>query len=118
MVKFESKQKTSQWTTLIIIDSQAVKNPWNASAASNGFCFYKATNGITGHWAGHNLGFPLFTHCPRANVTDNQGLIEMLSQNMDYVRHKPVDIAKTTILLDHGYHPDTIQQALELICAG
>ena len=39
----------------------------------------------------------------------------MLSQNIDYFRDKPAELAKTTILLDHGYHPDTIQQALEKI---
>ena len=66
----------------------------------------------------YSFGFPLFTHCPRAKVTDDQGLIERLSQNMDYFRYKSVEMAKTTILLDHGYHRDTIQQALELICAG
>lgn len=100
---------------MIIIDSQAVKNTCNASAASNGFCFYKATNGIKRHLAVDSLGFPFFTHCTRANITDDQGLIEMLSQNIDYFRHKPVELAMTTILLDHGYHPDKIQQALEAI---
>ena len=39
----------------------------------------------------------------------------MLSQNMDYFRQKPVELAKTTILLDHGHHPEVIQQALEEI---
>ncbi len=128
----------------MIIDSQAVKNTCNASAASNGFCFYKATNGrnfagrsfiqqsfaIKRHLAVDSLGFPFFTHCTRANVSDDQGLIEpnsdggsfsrqnlaeMLSQNIDYFRQKPVELPKTTILLDHGYHPETIQRALEQI---
>lgn len=113
-VRVQAKKK-SQWTTLMIIDSQAVKNTCNASAASNGFCFYKATNGIKRHLAVDSLGFPFFTHCTRANVTDDQGLIEMLSQNIDYFRDKPAEMAKTTILLDHGYHPATIQRALEKV---
>ena len=46
---------------------------------------------------------------------DDQGLIEMLSQNIDYCRQKPANLAHTTILLDHGYHPDTIQPALEKV---
>jgi hypothetical protein len=33
-----------------------------------------------------------FTHCTKANVSDDQGLIEMLSQNLDYFRAKPVNI--------------------------
>ncbi len=45
-------------TTLIIIDSQAVKNTCNASVKSKGFCFYKATNGIKRHLAVDSLGFP------------------------------------------------------------
>jgi len=38
------------------------------------------------------------------------GLIEMLTQNLDYFRSKPVNIPKITILLDHGYHPDLTQE--------
>lgn len=99
----------------MVIDSQAVKNTCNASHASNGFCFYKATNGIKRHLAVDSLGFPFFTHCTRANVSDDQGLIEMLTHNMEYFRHKPLELAKTTIMLDHGYHPETIQAALEQV---
>lgn len=39
----------------------------------------------------------------------------MLSDNIEYFQQKPADLAKTTILLDHGYHPDTIQLALEQV---
>ena len=99
----------------MIIDSQAVKNTCNASAASNGFCVYKATNGIKRHLAVDSLGFPFFTHCTRANVSDDQGLIEMLTDNIDYFRQKPPYLPKTTILLDHGYHPKKIQRALEQV---
>jgi transposase len=96
-----------------MIDSQAVKNTCNASVDSKGFCFYKATNGIKRHLAVDSLGFPFFTHCTRANVTDDQGLIEMLTAHIDYFQKKPLDLPKTTILLDNGYHPDKIQAALE-----
>jgi transposase len=92
-----------------------VKNTCNASVDSKGFCSYKATNGIKRHLAVDSLGFPFFTHCTKANVTDDQGLIEMLSQNIDYFRRKPSDLPKTTILLDHGYHPDKLQKALEQV---
>jgi hypothetical protein len=86
MEKCEVRSKKSQWTRLIIIDSQAVKNTCNASAASNGFCSDIATNGIKRHLAVDSLGFPFFTHCTRANVSDDQGLIERLSDNIDYFR--------------------------------
>lgn len=97
----------------MIIDSQAVKNTCNASVESKGFCFYKATNGIKRHLAVDTLGFPFFTHCTSANVSDDVGLIEMLTRYIDYFRAKPVNIPKITILLDHGYHPDKLTEALE-----
>jgi len=99
----------------MMIDSQAVKNTCNASIESKGFCFYKATNGIKRHLAVDILGFPFFTHCTTANVSDDQGLIEILSQNIDYFKSKPLDLPKTTILVDHGYHPEKIIPALEQI---
>lgn len=107
--------KKPQWTTLIMIDSQAVKNTCNASVETKGFCFYKATNGIKRHLAVDSLGFPFFTHCTPANVSDDAGWIEMLTQNLDYFRRKPAHLLKTTILLDHGYHPDPLQSALEQV---
>lgn len=100
---------------MILIDSQAVKNTCNASVESKGFCFYKATNGIKRHLAVDILGFPFFTHCTTANVSDDQGLIEMLSQNIDYFQSKPLELPKTTILVDHGYHPEKIIPVLEQI---
>lgn len=96
-----------------MIDSQAVKHTCNASVDSKGFCFYKATNGIKRHLAVDTLGFPFFTHCIPANVSDDIALIEMLTQRMDYFRSKPVNIPKITILLDNGYHLETLRQALE-----
>jgi transposase len=99
---------------LIIIDSQAVKNTCTASIESKGFCHYKCTNGIKRHLAVDTLGLPFFTHCTKANVTDDQGLTEMLIDHLDYFRNKPVNIPKITILLDPGCHSDTIQMALEL----
>lgn len=61
------------------------------------------------------LGFPFFTHCTKANVSDDAGLIEMLTQNIEYFQAKPVNIPKVTILLDHGYHPDRLTQELEKV---
>jgi transposase len=111
----EQVKKKPKWTRLMIIDSQAVKNTCTASVTSKGFCFYKATNGIKRHLAVDTLGFPFFTHCTPANVSDDAGLIEMLTLNIDYFKSKPVNIAKITILLDHGYHIDALTEALEQV---
>lgn len=86
-----------------------------ASVESKGFCFYKATNRIKRHLAVDTLGFPFFSHCTRANVFDERGLIEMLSNNIDYLKSKPVNIPKITILLDNGYHPETVMEELKKI---
>jgi transposase len=110
--------KKTQWTRLIIIDSQAVKNTCNASVDSKGFCFYKATNGIKRHLAVDILGFPFFVHCTPANVSDDAGLIEMLTLHINYFKAKPVNIPKTTILLDHGYNPESLRRELEKIYPG
>jgi hypothetical protein len=39
----------------------------------------------------------------------------MLSINIDYFKSKPVELPKTTILLDNGYHPDKIEKELKQI---
>lgn len=82
---------------------------------SSGFCFYKATNGIKRHLAVDTLGFPFFTHCTSANVSDDAGLIEMLTQNIEYFRFLAMTIPKITILLDRGYHPEHLTQEQELV---
>lgn len=110
-----SRKKNTQWTTLMMIDSQAVKNTCNASIESKGFCFYKATNGIKRHLAVDSLGFPFFTYCTKANITDDRGLIEMFTINIDYFKSKPAELPLTTILLDHGYHPQKIEEELKKI---
>jgi transposase len=108
-------KKKPKWTRLLIIDSQAVKNTCNASVKSKGFCHYKCTNGIKRHLAIDTLGLPFFTHCTPASMPDDQGLIELLSNHLDYFRAKPVNIPKITILLDHGYHPNKIAKALQQV---
>ncbi len=99
----------------MIVDSQAVKNTCNASVESKGFCHDKCVNGIKRHLAVDTLGFPFFTHVTIANVSDDQGLIEILSHNIDYFRAKPVIIAKVPIVLDNGYHNGKITLALQLL---
>ncbi|MGD1805027.1 transposase [Dapis sp. BLCC M126] len=86
------KEKT-RWTTLIIIDSQAVKNTCNAGVESKGFCFYKITKGINRHLAVDSLGFHFFVHFTKASVSDDMKLIEILSHKIDYFESKPVNIS-------------------------
>ena len=111
----EQVQKKPKWTRLIIVDSQATKNTCNASVESKGFCHYKSTNGIKRHLAIDTLGFPFFTHCTKASVSDDRGLIEMFEQNIDYFKSKPVNVPKITVMVDHGYNPEYLTKELEKI---
>lgn len=83
--RLREQEKRNLWTTLMIIDSQAVKNTCNASVETKGFCLYKCTNGIKRHLATDSLGFPFFAHCTPANVSDDKGLIKLLTLNIDYL---------------------------------
>lgn len=115
MDKRVKQVKKAQWTRLIIIDSQAVKNTCNASVTSIGYCFYKSTNGIKRHLAVDNLGFPFFSHSTKANISDDVGLLEMLTKNIAYFQSKPVNIPKITILLEYGYHSQHLRQELQKV---
>jgi hypothetical protein len=79
------------------------------------FVFTLSTNGIKRHLAVDSLGLPFFTYCTKANISDDQGLIEMLTINVDYFKEKPVELPKTTILLDNGYHPVKIAEELKKV---
>jgi len=57
-----------------------------------------------------------FLRIVKANITDDQGLIELLSHNLDYFRQASQH-SKITILLDHGYHPDTLQSTTSSLSA-
>ena len=39
----------------------------------------------------------------------------MLTMNLDYFKQKPVELPKTTILLDNGYHPAKIAEELKKV---
>ena len=44
-------KRKAKWTTLMIVDSQAVKKTCNAKVDSQGFCHYKCVNGSKRHLA-------------------------------------------------------------------
>jgi hypothetical protein len=54
-------------------------------------------------------------HCTPADVSDDAGLLEMLSLNIDYFKSNPMNIPKITILLDHGYHVEHLVEELEQV---
>ncbi|WP_155994609.1 hypothetical protein [Trichodesmium erythraeum] len=46
-----------------------------------------------------------------SQTDDDEGLIEMLSDNIDYFKPKPVNIRKIDILLNQDLRKDTIYSA-------
>ena len=64
-----------------------------------------------------HIGIPvlysLYKSCwagdPPRSVSDDEGLIEMLTHNIDYFKSKPDDLPKTTILLDNGYSLPSVE---------
>ena len=50
-----------------------------------------------------------------SQTDDDEGLIEMLSDNIDYFKPKPVNIRKIDILLNNGYHCEKFIQKLKKI---
>lgn len=108
-----SVREKKEVPTLLLLDSQAVKNTDSAGIETKGFCSYKFTNGIKRHLCTDSLGNILFTHCTPANISDDKGLIEMLTNNLNYFKQKPVNTKKITILLDNGYHKEKLETELK-----
>ena len=79
------------------------------------FSLYKNKNGIKRHLCTDTLGSILFAHCTPANISDDQGLIEMIEKNIDYFKQKQVNTKKITILLDNGYHKQKLEKKLKKI---
>lgn len=101
--------------TLLICDSQAVKNTDTADIETKGFCSYKFTNGIKRHLMVDVLGTPFSLKCTPANISDDKGLIDLIEDKIDFFKQKPVNTKKITILLDNGYHKDKLEKELKLI---
>ena len=102
---------------MLIGDSQAVKNTDTADIETKGFCFYKCTNGIKRHLLVDVLGTPFFVACTPANVSDDDGLVQMIKENLDFFRSLPAKSEPNalTILLDSGYNKSSIESKLELL---
>ncbi len=90
------------------------KNTETANRKTKGFCHYKCTNGIKRHLLVDVLGTPYFVRCTPANVSDDQGLVEMIKANKEYFLSLPSE-HRVTILRDHGYHKEKLAQALAKI---
>lgn len=63
------------------------------------------------------LGTPFFVSCTPANVSDDDGLVQIIQDNLEFFRSLPVKSEEycLTILLDSGYNKASIESKLEAI---
>jgi transposase len=90
------------------------KNTDTAQRETKGYCWYKATNGIKRHLLVDVLGNPYFVHCTPANLSDDEGLLNIIREHQAYFLNLPAGHV-LTLLLDHGYHPEYLTQELAKI---
>ncbi len=93
------------------------KNTDTANIETKGYCHYKSTNGIKRHLLVDVLGNPYFVKCTAANISDDEGLLEIIKADKEYFLNLP-DEHTITILLDNGYHKEYLEAAIEKIAAG
>ena len=90
------------------------KNTDTANIDTKGFCHYKFCNGIKRHILVDVLGNPFFVHCSPANMSDDDGMIEMIILNIDFFKQLPPN-HNITLLLDNGYHTNYLETKLKEI---
>ena len=88
------------------------KNTDTADIETKGFCWCKATNGITRHLLVDVLGNPYFVRCSKANLSDDDGLLAIIRENKQYFLDLPTE-HRITILLDHGYHQEHLEEQIK-----
>jgi len=52
-------------------------------------------------------------HITTANISDDQGLIELIIKYLPFFKAKPVNTKKITFLVDNGYHPKRVIEKLK-----
>jgi len=99
----EKEVKKKEYPSLLLGDSMCVKNTDTAHIETKGYCHYKSTNGIKRHLLVDVLGNPYFVKCTPANLSDDEGLLNIIKENKEYFLNLP-EGKSITILLDNGYH--------------
>ena len=62
------------------------------------------------------MGNPYFVRCTKASVSDDDGLLAMIREDIQYFLDLPPQ-QTMTILLDNGYHKEYLEQEIERIDA-
>lgn len=98
------KEKTS----FAIIDAKSIKNV--DTAEEKGYDAGKKVSGIKLHIAVDTLGLPHALHVTRANVTDRNGALEMVSLNLESLS------CVEKFVVDGGYTGDKFANSIKDLC--
>ena len=90
------------------------KNTDTADKSTKGYCHYKTTNWIKRHLLVDVLWNPYFVKCTKANMSDDNGLIEIIRENTEYFL-KLEEWFTITILLDNWYHKNHLEEKINEI---
>lgn len=85
------------------------KNMDTANIETKGICWYEATNGIKRHLLVDVLGNVYFVRCTKANASDDDGLLEIIKENIQYFLDLPAEFV-VIIVLDNGYRKEYLEQ--------
>lgn len=89
------RQGRSARTSFVILDAQSIKN--TATAENKGYDGGKKISGIKRHLAVDINGFPQAIHITRANITDRNGAIALVTLNLEQFK------LVRTMMVDSGY---------------
>ena len=108
------KSKKNEFPGWLIGDSRCAENTDTADLETKGYCWYKSCNGIKRHLLVEVLGNPYFARCTKASLSDDDGLLGIIRENIQYFLDLPVGHS-ITLLLDNGYHKEHLEQEIEKI---
>ena len=95
------KPSKKEFPSLLLGDSLCAKNTDTAAIETKGYGHYKSTNGIKRHLLVDVLGNPSFVKGTAANLSDDEGLLEIIKENKEYFLALPAG-QSITILLGNG----------------
>uniref|UniRef100_UPI00403F0154 IS5 family transposase n=1 Tax=Lentilactobacillus hilgardii TaxID=1588 RepID=UPI00403F0154 len=93
--EYEARIGRSARTSFVILDAQSIKN--TATAENKGYDGGKKISGIKRHLAVDINGFPQAIHITRANITDRDGAIALVTLNLEQFK------LVRTMMVDSGY---------------
>jgi transposase len=99
---------------LLLWDSMCAKNTDTADKETKWYCHYKTTNWIKRHLLVDVLWNPYFVKCTKANLSDDNWLIDIIKENKDFFLNLE-EWFTITLLLDNWYHKDFLEKNIKEI---